>query len=111
MTNPHRLPPERYLGFVNVSVTQCLNKPVPIFLQAVSVERFVPHLTNALTMHDCRRVYCFMPEHLHVVLMGQTEYAQPLRAIELFKQSTGHWFHSNSQSLNGLNWQRSFWTD
>jgi putative transposase len=50
--------------------------------------------------------YCFMPDHLHVLLKGQKPSSDLLRFVQRFKQVTGFQFKRDSgQRL----WQQSFY--
>ena len=49
-------------------------------------------------------VYCFMPEHLHLIIKGMKESSDVRRVVSRFKQRTGYWFSKNSQAA----WQRDF---
>lgn len=46
-----------------------------------------------------------MPDHLHVVLQGNSAQADVWRAMVLFKQRTGFWLKRNSP---GTRWQKDF---
>jgi putative transposase len=36
--------------------------------------------------------YCFMPDHVHLVLEGLSEAADLRRCVARWKQATGHWY-------------------
>ena len=36
--------------------------------------------------------YCFMPDHLHLLVMGRDDKSNLKRFMGLFKQKTGYWF-------------------
>ena len=40
-------------------------------------------------------VYCFMPDHLHLLVMGMDDKSNLKRFISLFKQKSGYWFKKN----------------
>jgi putative transposase len=49
--------------------------------------------------------YCFMPDHLHVLLQGESVKSDLLRFVQRFKQTTGYRFkHDSGDHL----WQQSF---
>jgi len=107
MTKKHRFPKDHYVG-LNVAFTLCLEDRTPFFVKAERVEPFVLELRSASEKYDCPCIYCFMPDHLHVVLMSKSETGQPLRAIEYFKQTTGYWFKRNAIPVS---WQGSFYDE
>ncbi len=36
--------------------------------------------------------YCFMPDHVHLLIEGKNSYADMKRFVTLFKQKTAYWF-------------------
>lgn len=57
--------------------------------------------------------YCFMPDHLHLLVAGQSEQADLISFVKDFKQRTGYWFRNRprrglkASPTDGL-WQRSY---
>lgn len=49
--------------------------------------------------------YCVMPDHLHLVVQGQSEESNMLEFVKLFKQLTG--YHLKTEPKSPL-WQQSF---
>jgi hypothetical protein len=47
-------------------------------------------------------LYCFMPDHAHAVIFGQSDEARPKAAIEGFKTSSGIWLR---QHFSRVRWQ------
>jgi putative transposase len=39
--------------------------------------------------------YCFMPDHLHLLVMGQDDRSNAQKFVSLFKQKSGYWFKKN----------------
>jgi REP element-mobilizing transposase RayT len=103
---PHRLPRDRYQGLVSVTFTGCLEEPVPFFTAQATVNVFVDHLRHATSECLVDAIYCFMPEHMHTVVLGTSASSDTLRAMELFKHQTGWWLKTNSPAVC---WQKSFW--
>ena len=58
--------------------------------------------------------YCFMPDHLHLLVAGQNEQAHLINFVKDFKQRTSYWFRhdyprgSLKASPTGGLWQRSY---
>ena len=50
-------------------------------------------------------VYCFMPDHLHLLFSGSTE-ASLARFVKIFKQKSGFYFRQMYQQKL---WQPSYW--
>jgi REP element-mobilizing transposase RayT len=102
----HRLPRGSYSGRVAVGFTLCLEEPRPFFVVRSVVHTFIGHLGRAAS--DCRVncVFCFMPEHVHTVVIGREDDSDALRSTELFKQYSGWWLKSNRPDIE---WQKGFY--
>lgn len=48
--------------------------------------------------------YCFMPDHLHALVVGLTEWSSLEAFVKLAKQHTGYWFR---RKTGGRLWQDS----
>jgi len=104
---PHRIPQGTYVGVVNVAFTACVIDRQVIFDSDDVVTAFVGMLTGALAKFACSSpVYCFMPDHLHVIIQGTTERSDTRAAMSAFKQSSGLWLKSHRPDRA---WQKDFW--
>lgn len=57
--------------------------------------------------YDCAvPMFCFMPDHLHVMLMGLSGRAEPKRAMDSFKLESGIWISKNRPAFH---WQRGYY--
>ena len=54
-------------------------------------------------------LYCFMPDHLHVILHGTADEADVWRAITDFKQRSGYWLQQHKELYAGATWQKDFY--
>jgi len=50
-------------------------------------------------------VYCFMPDHQHLILRGISPESDALKAITLYKQKVGFLF----SKYNKIKWQKDFY--
>ena len=67
----------------------------------------VGYLDVATREHGCVvPVYCFMPDHAHIMVKGLNDGSNSLSAISTFKHRTGMWF--KRQRLDAR-WQRDFY--
>jgi putative transposase len=104
---PHRLPRECYRGPVVVAITACVEDREPLYADAVAVRAGVDALTVASTHFECTvPIYCFMPEHLHLLLRGTSVTADTWAAIASFKQRSGFWIAANRPEFS---WQKDYW--
>src|SRR5205823_4077828 len=102
----HRLSREAYRGRVIVSITACIEGDRTPFTEEAIVREFIAKLTDAAAKHRCRvLIYCFMPNHVHVLFQGADDTADVWRAMVAFKQSTGFWFGQNRPEFT---WQKDF---
>jgi REP element-mobilizing transposase RayT len=104
---PHRLPKEYYKGRIFVALTLCIQNRAPIFSDAEIVKIFIDLLAGITTKHNCQiPVYCFMPDHLHFIIVGNDDEVDLLRAVASYKQKTGYWMSRNKPSAR---WQKDFY--
>jgi putative transposase len=95
-----------YIGFHRYSATICTHLRNPVLL---SVDVIAPVLS---TIRQCACVfgfaihaYCFMPDHVHLVLAGTDERADFQRFMANWKQRTGYGF---KQKTRQMLWQESY---
>ncbi|MHB8637857.1 MAG: REP-associated tyrosine transposase [Fimbriimonadaceae bacterium] len=102
----HRLPNERYVGELTVSFTLCVAARQRAFEVPDVVEALTPLLADSLQRYACvAPVYCFMPDHLHVLVRGATAESSCKGAIDNFKGASGRWF---AHSGFGARWQKDY---
>jgi REP element-mobilizing transposase RayT len=103
---PHRLPREAYQGFVDVAFTACVQDRREAFGDAATTGHFIDLLAAAAAACRCRvPIYCFMPDHLHVIFHGDSPAADTWQAMTLFKQRTGFWLARQRPTVC---WQKDF---
>jgi putative transposase len=103
----HRLPRDAYGGPVAASFTACVKGRKPAFKDEGIVEVFVAALRLACDLHACQVLaYCFMPDHLHAVLLGTSAEADTWKAFVHFKQDTGYWLKRHRSRIS---WQKDFY--
>jgi REP element-mobilizing transposase RayT len=102
----HRLPREAYRGFVRASFTACIENRRDYFITKEDFEIHQGHLLRALSKHNCAsEVHLFMPDHLHVIITGLSEFSDVYGAMKLFKQYSGFWLGRNRHEIH---WQEDF---
>lgn len=102
---PHRLPRENYVGEIAVSFTLDVKSGHETFHTAQIVARCVEILKTVCSRHSTRAVYCFMPDHLHLLLIGERPDSDLWAAVRLFKQQSGFWF---AKTFPQVQWQKDF---
>ena len=87
--------------------TLCVQHRLPAFVDEQVVKQFIALLERSCRRHHCLvLVYCFMPDHLHIVLKGVDDEADLWRAVVDFKQQSGFWLARNQQRYA---WQKDFY--
>jgi REP element-mobilizing transposase RayT len=75
----HRLPETVYKGEVSVAFTLCVKDRQNIFLSPLIVDNFINILQSLVYQSHCIiPVYCFMPDHQHLIVTGADEKANSL---------------------------------
>ena len=102
-----RLPYFDYQGQHAYSITVDCCQNQNIFIKESMVSVCLKHLGLVMDeYHLSVYVYCFMPSHLHVLLIGKSDMADLRKAVKMFKQKTGYYFKREyRRSL----WQKSFY--
>ncbi len=102
----HRLPREAYRGEVIAAFTLCLKDRYPGFQPRETVHILIEMLHRSCDEHRCIvLIYCFMPDHLHLILQGRSAEADLWRAVVQFKQRSGFWLAQKQ----GCRWQKDFY--
>ena len=96
-----------YKGTYAYSITITTNYRKPHFSNREEVSMVLSTLRECCAKYSfCIVVYCFMPDHLHVILQGQSPKSEMKKCIKLFKQKSGYCFkQSRGQNL----WQPSYY--
>lgn len=103
----HRLPESEYRGLKTASITACIQERRRPFAEPEIVETFISHLKDASEQFQCIvPVYCFMPDHLHLLLFGTSPQSRMKRAMDVFKELSGVWFAENRPAYH---WQEDYY--
>ncbi len=115
----HRLPREFYKGTISVVFTLCLEKGVTNVASDINVasgfslskfqivNTFTEILTSIIEKTGCMvPVYCFMPDHQHLMITGTRGDSDIWKAIVSYKQKAGFWMSRNNAEIR---WQKDFY--
>jgi REP element-mobilizing transposase RayT len=100
-TAHHRLPRDRYKGRVWASFTLCVQDRGQLFTISRVIRAFGDFLREVAENRFFNAVFCFMPDHLHLILMGTHDASDLILGVEEFKQRTGHWLGTNYPEFSG----------
>ncbi|MEE8638646.1 MAG: transposase [Candidatus Margulisiibacteriota bacterium] len=94
-----------YMGSYVYFITICTFDKQIYFKDAEIVGKLLCNLKQEADRFFCSiYAYCFMPDHLHLLLIGDEE-ANLMKCIKIFKQKSGYYF---KQRFGKQLWQRSF---
>ena len=89
-----RLPQESYRGRRTVAYTFCIERRVPVFTNPVLVRALESILVDVIPQSGCRSpIYCFMPDHIHLMVQGMRDDANLLIPAQRFKTRAGIVLH------------------
>jgi putative transposase len=89
--SPHRLRGFDYLGFHRYFLTFCTHARQRYFARAEMVDCVRTEFVRAAQLHDIAVIaYCFMPDHVHLLIEGTSESADAKRFIVAAKQFSGY---------------------
>jgi len=96
-----------YVGTYRYSLTFCTFHRRPHFISADIIEPIALKFSQCAERHRFAiSAYCFMPDHVHLLIEGLTGSSSALPFISAAKQATGYWF---KKLRNEPLWQRSGW--
>jgi putative transposase len=102
----HRLSRQIYTGRVAVAFTLCLQGRYHLFTSAAVVDTFVALLKEMVAKHPVLiPVYCFMPDHQHLIMRGLEDTSDILKTLGSYKQKIGFWLAKNRPEIK---WQKDF---
>jgi putative transposase len=79
----------------------------PYFKEAKVVDHLVSDLLQIARFEKFGVfAYCFMPDHLHLLINGEDSRSDLQRFISLFKQKSGYWY---KQKYKSNLWQTSYY--
>ena len=106
MSHPARLSSTNYAGYSRCFATACTYKRAPVFRDAPSVSVVAEQFMQAAETEGCEVLaYCFMPDHVHLLVAGTSAHADFRRFMKLAKQRSG-WRHS--QATGKRLWQPGY---
>jgi putative transposase len=101
---PPRLKHFTYTGYYRYSLTFCSDQRRAIFRNHRPVDVVLSQISRASKERDFAVIaYCFMPDHLHLLVHGQSESADCKRFITIVKQYSAYYY---SKEIGGKLWQR-----
>ena|SRR5581483_1580261 len=101
-----RLTPDVYIGRNRYFLTFCTSQRKPLFRDATTVALVLQHIAVAATLADFDVLaYCFMPDHVHLLVEGCSDCSDARAFVHRAKQTSGFAF---SQQTGAALWQPSY---
>jgi|SRR5215831_13293312 len=102
--NPGHLKSFDYLGLYRYFLTFCVNNRRTVFANESVVRLVMQQILRAATENQFAILaYCFMPDHLHLLVEGEADNSDCRRFIKSSKQYSGFYYSKGyAQTL----WQR-----
>ena len=101
-----RLNSADYIGRRKYHITLTTNARASIFDHRTDARPFLQVLLEtAAKQRFVLLAYCFMPDHLHVLLSGRDRQSNLLRFVQRYKQVTSYYF---KRETGDTPWQQSF---
>jgi putative transposase len=102
--DPGHLQGFSYVGLHRYSLMFCTDARRRVLTDAAVVELIVQQLSRAASEQKFSVIaYCFMPDHLHLLVEGMCDNSDGRRFIKTFKQYSGYHY---SQKRHETLWQR-----
>ena len=95
-----------YTGLRHYSLTICTQHRKRVFVNREAVDLVLLRLVQTATRYQFAIIaYCFMPDHLHLLVEGTADDSSVQEFVRVFKQcSSYHW----KSSFGHVLWQRSY---
>ena len=88
---PHRLNTFDYLGGYRYSLTFCTTFRARVFVNPDAVQVVLSQFLRAAAREEFSILaYCFMPDHVHFLVQGDSDLSDGRRLIKLGKQYAGY---------------------
>jgi len=93
-----------YTGLYRYSLTFCANQRTETFVEPSRVGIVLKQILRAAADEEFEVIaYCFMPDHLHLLVEAKTDASNALRFISRAKQFSGYHY---KRTFGRLLWQR-----
>src|SRR5687768_16427416 len=104
---PHRLHGFDYRGYFHYSVTMCTFRRRPYFADGVSVGKVRSIFFDEADTHGVVvPAYCFMPDHVHLIVSGRRDNADLIRFAKRSRQRAGF---ALRHATGGRLWQDGYY--
>ena len=107
MSRPRRIRQFPYTGVQRYFLTICTHDRAPYFKDAGAVKLVLDHITKTAARNAIAILaYCFMPDHVHLLVDGVDDSADLVASMKLAKQHSGYAF---KQTRRACLWQEGYY--
>ena len=107
MSRPHRLDANSYRGFRPYFLTICTRSRARCFTDPAVIALVLSQFLQAAATEGFEVIaYCFMPDHVHLIVVGRCASSELPRFVRLAKQRSGYFF---KRAYRRQLWQESFY--
>lgn len=107
LESKHRLVKDRYLGKVRAAFTICTKNRNKLLINSVICNQLSRTLIDLTVEYNVKLIiYLIMPDHIHLIVQGESKEADLLNFINMFKQKTSYWYR---KIFNKPLWQISYY--
>jgi putative transposase len=104
---PNRLPAESYRGQQAYFLTLCVRDRKSVLSDSMLVSALLALLEETCAAHSFHvYAFCFMPDHLHLILVGESDSSELARLIRAFKEAASA--VARKSGVSNL-WQKGFY--
>ena len=106
MSRPQRLQKRLYIGESRYFLTYCVLDRRPVFKNATAVAEALAHVQRTARDESFEVLaYCFMPDHLHLLVKGLDKESDLRRFVKMSKQRSGYAYRKRA---GGRLWQEGY---
>lgn len=89
----------KFVGQLTVAFTIGVKGRQSLFQRKEVVQEFTQTLADCCEENSCEiPIYCFMPDHLHLMVRGKLEYSNTKAVVDRFIFRAGFWLRTNDYS-------------
>ena len=107
MSRPQRIRGFSYVGLNIYFITCCVKDRRPVFEDRAAVDEALDHFRRTARENEFEILtYCFMPDHLHLLVEGVSDRSDLRKCMKLAKQRSGAAYALRG---NGALWQEGYY--
>ena len=99
-----------YRGCYSYFITICTDNKKNVFIKDHLIKKIIEFLEQTgVKQFFSILIYCFMPDHLHILVEGKNVHSDLKKFVKDFKQRTGYWYKHEESSAGNKLWQPGYY--